>query len=56
MTGTMTNHRRTMVRPPDNMEDDIDESEFEPDSEKVVIDDDWDFDDEDITDEYDDED
>ena len=41
---------------PDNMEDDIDESEFEPDSEKVVIDDDWDFDDEDITDEYDDED
>ena len=41
---------------PDNMEDDIDESEFEPDSEEVVVDDDWDFEDDDITDEYDDED
>ena len=40
----------------DNMEDDINESEFEPDSEEVVVDDDWDFDDEDIKDEYDDED
>ena len=40
----------------DNMEDDIDESEFEPDSEEVVVDDDWDFEDDDITDEYDDED
>ena len=41
---------------PDNMEDDIDESEFEPDSEEVVVDDDWDFEDDDITDEYDDDD
>ena len=38
---------------PDNMEDDIDESEFEPDSEEVVVDDDWDFEDDDIIDEYD---
>ena len=43
------------MRPPDNMEDDIDESEFEPGSEEVVVDDDWDFDD-DIIDEYDDDD
>ena len=41
---------------PDNMEDDIDESEFEPGSEEVVVDDDWDFDDDDIIDEYDDDD
>ena len=42
---------------PDNMEDDIDESEFEPDSEEVAVeDDDWYFEDDDITDEYDDDD
>ena len=40
---------------PDNMEDDIDESESEPDSEEVGIDDDdWDLEDDDITDEFDD--
>ena len=42
---------------PDNMEDDIDESEFEPDVEEVEVDDDdWDLEDDDITDEYDDDD
>ena len=40
---------------PDNMEDDIDESEFEPDVEEVEVDDDdWDLEDDDITDEFDD--
>ena len=39
----------------DNMEDDIDESEFEPDVEEVEVDDDdWDLEDDDITDEFDD--
>ena len=39
----------------DHMEDDIDESEFEPDVEEVEVDDDdWDLEDDDITDEFDD--